>query len=121
MAQPGSVAGAVLKDSVMSHAEFTRAYADGDVRVDMDHAAAARYLSARLLLPLVMLPVLGLGVGAALLGWLWTGLAVIALAIIVPRLIKRSAATFLLREALQDEHVFQELTRCNILRVSQSA
>jgi predicted membrane-bound spermidine synthase len=105
----------------MTHAEFRSAYSAGDVRVNMDHAAAARYLSARLLLPLVMLPVLGTGVGAALLGWIWTGLAIIALAIVVPRLIKRSAATFLLREALQDERVYQELTRTDILRLSESA
>ena len=75
----------------MTHAEFQQAYAAGRVKVYVEPAAAARYLGARLLLPLFMLPVLGAGVALALLGWIWIGLAVIAAGIIVPRLIKRSA------------------------------
>lgn len=102
----------------MTHLEFQKAYAAGQVKVDVDPAAAARYLSARLLLPLFMLPVLGAGVALALSGWIWTGLATIAAGIIVPRLIKRSAPHFVLTEAMQDERIYQELTQSNILRVS---
>jgi hypothetical protein len=103
----------------MTHSEFQQAYAAGRAKVDLDQAAAARYLSARLLLPLVMLPVLGAGVALALLGWIWMGLAVIAAGIIVPRLIKRSAPHFILTEAIKDRRIYEELTRAGILRVSR--
>lgn len=102
----------------MTHAEFVRAYAAGEIKVEIDRAAAARLLSARLLLPLVMLPVLGAGVALALVGRVWTGLAVIALAIVIPRLIKRSAPHFLLTQALQDERLYEDLARSNALRIT---
>jgi hypothetical protein len=102
----------------MTHAEFLRAYAAGSIKVDVEPVAAARYLSARLLLPFVMLPVLGGGVALALTGWIWTGLAVIAIGVVAPRLIKRSASHFALTQALQDERIYHELTQANVLRIS---
>jgi len=101
----------------MTHSEFVAAYARGEVRVEIDPRAAARFLSARLLLPFVMLPVLGAGVALALVGWIWTGLTVIAAGIIVPRLIKRSAPRFVFQRALEDAAVYDEATRTNVLRV----
>lgn len=102
----------------MTHAEFVAAYARGEVKVEIDPQAAARFLSTRLLLPFVMLPVLGIGVALALIGWIITGLAVIAAAIIVSRLIKRSAPHFVLTQALQDAGLYEELTRTNALRIT---
>ena len=58
-----------------------------------------------------MMPVVGAGVALALIGWIYTGLAVIAVAIIVPRLIKRSAPHFVLTQALQDARVYDEAVR----------
>jgi hypothetical protein len=101
----------------MTHSEFSAAYARGEVRVEIDPQAAGRFLSARLLLPLVTMPVLGIGVALALIGWIYTGLAVIAFGIVAPRLIKRSAPRFLLQDALKDPAVYEELTRTNVLRV----
>ena len=103
----------------MTHAEFLRAYTAGKIKVDVEPTAAARYLSARLWLPFVMLPVLGCGVALALTGWIWTGLTIIAIGVLVPRLIKRSAPHFALTQALQDERVYDELTQSNILRISE--
>jgi hypothetical protein len=102
----------------MTHTEFIHAYGARRVRVEIDPAAAARYLSARLLLPLFMLPVLGCGVALALTGWIWSGLAVIAVGIIAPRMIKRSAPHFVLTQALQDDKIYQEVIAANILRVA---
>ena len=83
----------------MTHAEFLTTYRNGTLRVRVDPQLASRYVSARLLLSFVMLPVLGAGAALALIGWVWTGLAVIALGIVLPRLIKRSAPHFLLTQA----------------------
>lgn len=102
----------------MSHADFVAAYARGEIRIEIDPQGAARHLSARLLLPFVMMPVLGVGVALALVGWIFSGFAVIALGIIVPQLIKRSAPHFLLTQALGDAAVYEDATRSGVLRVT---
>ena len=101
----------------MTHAEFVDAYTAGRIKVTVDPSAAAKYLSARLLLPLLTLPVLGFGIALALIGWIWTGLAVIAIGFFGPRLIKRSAPNFVLTQAVQREEIYRELTRAGILRI----
>ncbi len=103
----------------MTHAEFITAYSEGRIKVNIDPAAAAKYLSARLLLPLFMMPVLGLGVAIALVGWVWTGLTVIAIGFITPRLIKRSAPHFVLTQALHDGKIYSEVTQAGILQITQ--
>jgi hypothetical protein len=102
---------------ILNHAEFVTAYRAGRVTVEFDPKQAARLLSARLLLPLMTLPVLGAGVALALLGWLWTGLAVIALGIIVPCLIKRSAPHFLLTQMLDDERQYDEIRQAGVVQI----
>ncbi len=102
----------------MIHAEFVSAYRAGTLRVRIDPQLASRYVSARLLLSFMMLPVLGAGVALALIGWVWAGLAVIALGIVLPRLIKRSAPHFLLTQALQDENLYRELIAAGVLDIN---
>lgn len=102
----------------LAHREFAAAYHSGRLRVTFDPPAAARFLSARLMLPLFMLPVLGLGVALALLGWIWIGLGVIALGIIVPRLIKRGAPHFLLTQALADAALYDELIHTHVMQIA---
>lgn len=102
----------------MNHAEFVAAYRRGQVKVEIEPRAAARYLSARLLLPFVALPVLGAGVSLALVGWIYTGLALIALGIVVPLLIKRGAPHFILTQALQDAAVYEDVTKSGLLKVN---
>jgi hypothetical protein len=105
----------------LSHTAFVEAYRAGRVTVQLDPKRAATLLSARLLLPLITLPVLGAGVALALIGWLWSGLSVIAVGILVPRVIKKSAPHFLLTQALEDEAVYTELTRSAVMQVDESA
>lgn len=101
--------------STMTHAEFFAAHRNGTLRVTVDPALAARYVSARLLLPLMMMPVLGAGVALALTGMVWSGLAVIAAGIVLPRLIKLTAPRFVLAQALQDEKIYLELTQAGVI------
>ena len=105
----------------MTHDEFVTAYTNGQVRVTIDPAAAAKYLSARLLLPFVMMPVIGIGIALALVGWLVTGFVVIGFGMIVPRLIKRSAPNFVLMQSLQDETVYNEVLAAGILQINVPA
>ena len=102
----------------MTHAEFVAAYAHGEIKVEVDPQGAVRHLSARLLLPFVMMPVVGIGVALALLGWVFSGFATIALGIIAPQLIKRSAPHFLLTQALENAAVYEEVTRSGVLRIT---
>jgi hypothetical protein len=102
----------------MTHDEFVSAYGAGKIKVDIDPRNAARYISARLLLPLVMMPVLGIGIALALTGWIWTGVTVLVLGIITPRLIKRSAPHFVLTQAVQHEEIYREVTQAGILQVT---
>ena len=102
----------------MTHAEFVADYARGEVRVEIDPKGAARHLSARLLLPFVTMPVLGIGVALALVGWIFSGFGIIALGIIAPQVIKRSAPHFLLTQALEDAAVYEDVTRSGVLHVT---
>lgn len=104
----------------VTHTEFLSQYREGRVTVTFDPPAAASLLSAKLALPLVMLPVLGLGVGLALMGWIGTGLCVIALGIIVPRLIKRSAPHFLLSQVLQDSSLYDEVCKSGVMHIANA-
>ena len=104
----------------MTHAEFVSAYREGRITVEFDPTRAAKFLSARLLLPLMVLPLLGIGVALALMGWLWSGLMVIATGIIAPRLIKRSAPHFLLTQMLSDEKLYDEVQRIEVMHVVAS-
>ena len=105
----------------MTHDEFVAAYTNGAVRVTIDPVAAAKYVSARLLLPFVMMPVIGIGIALVLVGWLVTGFLVIGLGMIVPRLIKRSAPNFVLMQSLQDETVYNEVRAAGILQIDAPA
>ncbi|MGE5523199.1 MAG: hypothetical protein ACM3SS_05740 [Rhodospirillaceae bacterium] len=102
----------------MTHAEFRDAYANGRVRLEIDPAVAARFVSARLLLPLATLPVVGIGVGLALVGWVVTGLMIMTLGILLPRLIKRSAPHFIVTQALSDERFYNDAVKDGVLRVT---
>ncbi len=104
----------------LSHREFVAAFHNDTITVTFDPKGAARFLSARLLLPLFMMPVLGIGVALALTGWIWTGLIVIALGIIAPRLIKRGAPRFLMHQMMDDESLYRDVVRAGIMRVARN-
>ncbi|MGH8663834.1 MAG: hypothetical protein ACREUX_06165 [Burkholderiales bacterium] len=92
--------------SGMTHAEFVAAWREGRISVAIDSAAAAAFLSARLLLPFVAIAIIGGGIALVLLGWIWAGIAVGAAAIVVPRLIKRGARRFLLSQIATDADLY---------------
>jgi len=102
----------------MTHAEFVAAYQRGEVKVEIEPKAAARFVSARLLLPFIALPVLGMGVALALIGWIYTGLAIIAIGFVVPRLIKHNAPHFILTQVLQDAPFYDEVTKSGLLKTT---
>ena len=103
-----------------SHEQFVNAYRNGEIRVHIDPRGAAKFMSARLLLPLVALPVLGIGTALALAVSFWAGLIVIAIGTLGPLLIKRSAPHFVMTQSLQDAQFYDDAIAAGVLEVIAS-
>ena len=101
----------------MTHQEFVTAYQAGRIRVSIDRDAAARFVSGRAMLPLVLLPLLGLGVALALVGYVIAGLAVFLAGLLVRYLVRRSSDGFLLWRALQDADFYRQVVAAQVLTV----
>jgi len=86
------------------------------LKVQVDKSAAARMVSARLMLPLVLLPVMGLGVALALVGYFVIGALVFLAALGLRYAVRRSAPGFVLQRALADERFYAEAIASGLLK-----
>jgi hypothetical protein len=102
----------------MTHAEFVAAHGAGRLRADVDREAAARAVSARLMLPFVLLPVFGVAVALALVGRPLAGALVFAAGLALRFAVRRTAPGFVLRRALEDERFYGEAVAAGLLRIS---
>ena len=100
----------------MSHEEFLAAYASGKVRVRVDRDGAARLLSARLMLPL-LLPLLGLAVVLALTGALALGAGLFLLVLALRYAVRASGQGLVLSRALHSPAFYEEALAAGILSV----
>jgi hypothetical protein len=80
-----------------------------------------RFVSGRAMLPLVMLPVLGLGVALALVGYVIAGVAVFLAALVIRFLVRRSSDRFLLWRALQDPEFYRQVVAAEVLKAEPAA
>ena len=103
----------------MTHEEFVAAYQAGRVRARVDRDAAARFVAGRAMLPLVLLPVLGLGVALALVGHVIAGAAVFIAALALRFLVRRSSDGFLLWRALNDAEFYRQVVSARVLCVEE--
>ena len=101
----------------MTHQEFVDAYEAGRIRVAIDRDAAARFVAGRAVLPLVMLPVLGLGVALAIVGYLVAGTIIFLAALLLRFLVRRSSNGFLLWRALRDAEFYRQAVAAQVLRI----
>jgi len=104
----------------MTHQEFIAAYQAGRLRVTINRDAAARFVSGRAMLPLVLLPVMGLGLALALVGYFVTGAAIFIAALLLRFLVKRSSDGFLLWRALRDAEFYQQVRAAGVLAVEEA-
>jgi hypothetical protein len=102
----------------LTHPEFVAAYQAGRIRVKIDRAAAARFVAGRAMLPLVLLPVLGLGVALALVGYVITGAVIFISALALRFLVRRSSDGFLLWRALRDAEFYRQVLAAQVLIVT---
>lgn len=105
----------------MTHEEFVAAYRQGRLRVRIDHEAAARFVAGRAMLPLVLLPILGLGVALALVGYVIAGVVVFIAALVLRFLVKRSSDGFLLWRALRDAEFYKQVLAARVLKIEASS
>ncbi len=99
----------------MTHAEFVSAYHEGRLHVRVDREGAARHVSARLMLPFVLLPVLGLAVALALIGHFIVGALLFAGTFALRYAVRRSAPGFVLQRALADERFYAEAVAAGLI------
>lgn len=103
----------------MTHEDFVREYQAGRIRVTVDREAASRFVAGRAMLPLVLLPVLGLGVALALVGYIITGVLIFLTAIALRFLVRRSSDGFLLWRALRDAEFYGQVAAAQVLRIEE--
>lgn len=101
----------------LTHEEFVAAYHAGRVRVRIDRAAASRFVAGRAMLPLALLPLLGLGVALALVGYVFSGTLVFLAALLLRFLVRRSSDGFLLWRALRDGEFYRQVLAAQVLKV----
>jgi len=102
----------------VTHEEFVAGYQAGRIRAKIDRQAAARFVAGRTMLPLVLLPVLGLGVALALVGYVIAGAVVFVSALALRFLVRRSSDGFLLWRALRDADFYRQVLAAQVLIVT---
>lgn len=105
----------------MTHGEFVAAYTSGRIRVRVPPAPAAKFLSARMLLPWVLLPLLGASVAFALArAWVFA-LILFALALLLRGAVRVTAPGYILQRALSDPAFYAEVTDAHLLEIDSGA
>lgn len=93
----------------LSHAEFVAAYTSGRLRVDIAPKPAAEFLSRRMLLAWVLLPIFGAGVALALTGHWIIGLVVFLVGLGLRWLTRATAPGYIMQRALADRAFYEEV------------
>jgi hypothetical protein len=100
----------------MTHEEFVAAHRAGKLSVHIDAKAAAQLVTRQMMLPLFLLPVLGIGVALALTGYLVIGVVAFVGALGFRYAVRRSSSGYVLTRSLQDAVFFEYVTTAGILK-----
>ena len=103
----------------MSHGEFVTAYRAGRIKVHVDRAQAARFVSARLLLPFVLVAALGVAVALALAGHLIAGVALFVAALAMRYLVRATSQGFVLFRSLDRAPFYSDAMAAGVLRIEE--
>lgn len=101
----------------MTHGEFVAAWRDGRLRIRVDAQRAPSFVSARMLLPFLLLPLLGAAVALALLGFVLIGVALGAAALLLRFLVRRSSAGFVLSRSLEHPSFYRDALAAGVLQL----
>lgn len=99
------------------HEEFRAGLPAGRFRVIVNPKLARRYVSQRLMLVVLILPVIGVGMALALGGARWTGGLLVAAGIVFHRVVLWQAPKILLQMAHRDAKVYEQVTQGGVIEV----
>jgi|SRR5688572_33309151 hypothetical protein len=102
-----------------SHGEFVEGYRAGTLRVHVDRKGAASFVSGRMLLPFILLPVFGVAVALALAGHLVAGVAVFAFGFLFRYFVRASSHGFVLVRALNQAKFYREAVSAGVIRLEE--
>jgi hypothetical protein len=105
----------------VTHAEFVAAYRAGKLSVRVDPKAAAQLVTREMMLPLILLPVLGVAVALALAGHFVAGALLFAAALAFRFLVRKSSPGFLVKRALESEDFYFQALGAGLLKVEHPA
>lgn len=111
--------GSLARASPVTHQEFVAAYQAGAIRVVVDREAAARFVAGRTMLPLVLLPIMGLGVALAIVGHYIIGGIIFIAALLLRFAVRRSSDGFLLHRALREPEFYREVLAAGVLKIDE--
>ena len=114
MAQQGNYA------EYVSHEEFRAGLPAGRFRVVVDPKLARRYVSQRLMLIVVLMPLIGIGIALALIGRTWLGAFLVFLGVALNRVLMWQAPKILLQMATRDGRVYDYVTQNGLMEVRRS-
>lgn len=104
----------------VSHEEFRAGLPAGRLRIVVDPKLARRYVSQRLLLMVVLMPVIGVGIALALVGRTWLGASLVAAGVLLNRVLMWQAPKILLHMALRDPKVYAHSTENGLMEVCRT-
>jgi hypothetical protein len=97
--------------------DFRSGLPAGRFRVVVDPKLARRYVSQRLFLIVVLLPLIGVGIALALTGRTWPGAFLIAAGVLLNRIIMWQSGRILLHLAVNDAKTYEQVTTSGVMEV----
>ena len=97
--------------------DFRSGLPAGRFRVIVDPKLARRYVSQRLLLIVLVLPLIGVGMALALTGRPWPGALLVAGGVLLNRVVMWQSGRIVLHLALNDAKTYEQVTQHGIMEV----
>jgi hypothetical protein len=102
------------------YAEFRAGLPAGRFRVVVNPKLARRFVSQRLLLMVVLMPVIGVGIALVLTGRTWLGAFLVFAGVALNRLLMWQAPKILLHMATRDAAVYDTVTQQGVMEVRRA-
>ena len=106
--------------SEFSHGEFVEGYRAGTLKVHVDRKSAAAFVSGRMLLPFILLPLFGVAVAVALAGHFIAGGALFAFALLFRAFVRSSSHGFVLVRAINHAGFYRDAVAAGVIRLEET-
>jgi hypothetical protein len=104
----------------VAYEDFRSGLPAGRFRVVIDPKLARRFVSQRLMLIVLVLPIIGVGIALALTGRTWPGALLIGAGVLLNRVVMWQAGRILLHLALNDEKTYLQATQGGVMEVRRA-